>query len=183
MRNDAKIYRGWQVTTACFLALATLMGLANAQDYSGQAAQYSAEDNANTKLVVALVHALNTRDPSVYSRIFSPDYEGFVPLTESVSTRDHELHTVKEVWHGFPDIKWHILEMLSVDNWVVTRCRLGGTHTGEWAGKTPTGRRFEIESIWMHRIENGKIRELREQVDTYGMLWQLGLIEGWTPVE
>jgi steroid delta-isomerase-like uncharacterized protein len=84
--------------------------------------------------------------------------------------------------HGsFPDFYIFPSDMVAGDDWVFTRWRGGGTHTGaplvtSYGDIPASGRSFEIEGMTWHSIRDGKIVEAIGQEDTIGMMMQLGVI-------
>ncbi len=81
----------------------------------------------------------------------------------------------------FPDFYIHPQDMVAFGDTVVTRWRGGGTHLGAAihtvAGDIPaSGRKFEIDGMTWHRMENGQIVEALGNEDTVGMFNQLGII-------
>lgn len=74
---------------------------------------------------------------------------------------------------GLPDVR------LEVDDWiidgekVVARCRVYGTHRGEFLGYAPTGRRVEWTAIHIWRVSDGLLRERWSQADLLGIVEQL----------
>jgi steroid delta-isomerase-like uncharacterized protein len=82
---------------------------------------------------------------------------------------------------AFPDFYINIQEMVANDDYVVTRWRGGGTHSGGpfhtvEGDLQPNGRSFEIDGMTWHKIVNGKIVESLANEDTVGILMQLGII-------
>ncbi|MGB6867590.1 MAG: ester cyclase, partial [Candidatus Aminicenantaceae bacterium] len=75
----------------------------------------------------------------------------------------------------FPDFNLSIEELFAVEDRVIVRYILRGTHKGDWHGIPATGNKFEISSTFIIRIENGKIVEEREDFDQLGFLQQLGM--------
>jgi predicted ester cyclase len=57
---------------------------------------------------------------------------------------------------------------------VVGRWTTQGTHTGEWAGVPPTGKRATFAGVNIFRIANGKVVELWNHRDDLGLMEQLG---------
>ena len=49
------------------------------------------------------------------------------------------------------------------------------THQGEIQGIPPTGNKIEASGIMIHRVENGKVVEDREEADMLGLMQQLGM--------
>jgi predicted ester cyclase len=50
------------------------------------------------------------------------------------------------------------------------------THTGEFQGIPPTGKRIAVTGIWLDRLAGGKLVERWGVVDALGVLQQLGAI-------
>jgi predicted ester cyclase len=59
---------------------------------------------------------------------------------------------------------------------VATRYVMSATHQGEFANIPPTGKRFTVTGIEMHRFADGKLVELWNVVDVLGILRQLGVV-------
>ena len=59
---------------------------------------------------------------------------------------------------------------------MVTRKTVRGTHRGESMGIPPTGKQVAVGLIDILRVADGKLVEHWNQVDTLGMLQQLGVI-------
>jgi steroid delta-isomerase-like uncharacterized protein len=76
---------------------------------------------------------------------------------------------------GFPDIRCQVEALLSEGDDVVARTVTEGTHTGEFMGHPPTGRRFRAGGVDIFRVREGRLVEHWGVFDTLGMLLQLGL--------
>lgn len=81
----------------------------------------------------------------------------------------------------FPDFHMDVQDMVASGDTVVTHWRGSGTHLGAAIvtvmGDIPaSGRKFEIDGITWHHMENGKIVESLGNEDTVGFLTQLGII-------
>jgi predicted ester cyclase len=58
---------------------------------------------------------------------------------------------------------------------VVVRLVASGVHTGFHPRMPrPTGRRFEVEQIWISTLADGKVTEIRAVSDRLGLFAQLG---------
>src|SRR6185295_5367581 len=77
---------------------------------------------------------------------------------------------------AFPDLRLTFEDALADRDRVVTRWRLEGTQKGPLMGIAPSGRRVSVEGIRIDRIENGKIAESWMQLDTLGLLEQIGAL-------
>ena len=55
----------------------------------------------------------------------------------------------------------------------ISRCRFVGTHTGEFQGRTPTGKKVSIAVIHIDRFQGDTVVGHRAQMDMHGLLAQL----------
>lgn len=75
---------------------------------------------------------------------------------------------------AFPNKKIKIDNMFSTDDQVVVRWTCTGTHRGQYQGIAPTNKEFKIQGISIYRVTNGRISEIWQVWDHYGLLEQLG---------
>jgi predicted ester cyclase len=76
-------------------------------------------------------------------------------------------------YRGFPDGHHVIEELLVAGSHGVSRCRFVGTHTGEFQGRAPTGRKVSVGVIHIHRFQGEMMVAHRGQIDMHGLLAQL----------
>ncbi len=102
----------------------------------------------------------------------------------SVSREDIQ-RVLEDIFATFPDWRMDIIEMVAIDDIVILRCTVSGTHLGTGripvnggmlVGVPPTGKRFEVSHIHWTRIKDGKIAEHHATRDDLGMMQQLGLV-------
>ena len=78
---------------------------------------------------------------------------------------------------GFPD--WHgEFELLAEGDQVVQRWTGQGTHRGEFMGIAATDTPITMTGISIFRLASGRIVEMWSEGDTFGLLQQLGAIQG-----
>jgi predicted ester cyclase len=166
----------------CIVPLVLLFCFTNAcQDKAAMAEleKYRAQakvEEQNETLVRTVFDGLNKRNMTVYQEMYAPEYGWHFPSNNPKGmTREEEAAFVKVLIAGFPDMHWDIKEMVVHGDMVVVRFTSGGTHTGEYQGLLPTGKKAEASGLWMGRIINGKIAEGREDYDVLGMMQQLGM--------
>jgi predicted ester cyclase len=76
---------------------------------------------------------------------------------------------------AFRDIAIAPQELIAEGDQVVVRFLASGTHTGLHPRMPqPTGRRFEVEQIWIFTLDRGKVTEIRAVSDRLGLFAQLG---------
>ena len=78
---------------------------------------------------------------------------------------------------AFDDLTYEVKDAFGDGDRVAVRLITRGTHTGEFMGKPPTGRRFEIEAIHIYRLENGRVAEHWAKRDDVALAQQIGLFE------
>ncbi|MEZ5102405.1 MAG: ester cyclase [Thermoleophilia bacterium] len=83
-------------------------------------------------------------------------------------------------WFGimraaFPDLRFHVDELLPSGDRVVVRAHVTGTHEGEWMGMPATGRSFSVNVIDILRVgDDGLVHEHWGVFDAMAMMEQLG---------
>jgi len=112
-------------------------------------------------------------------------------LVEEV-LNDRRLDVIDELYHprlagaarrwiepflaSFSDVHMRIDNLIAEDDTVVGRFSCSGTHSGDWLGHPPTGRRFtDIAEVYIFRIADGRIVRAWGLEDTLSRLRQLGL--------
>lgn len=82
-------------------------------------------------------------------------------------------------WDGFEesfsDVDRDVVHTIATPEHVITVMDLSGTHTGEFLGHAPTGKRFTVRNVQVVRIADGRSAERWGSTDQLGILQQLGL--------
>ncbi|MEW5351202.1 MULTISPECIES: ester cyclase [unclassified Streptomyces] len=74
-----------------------------------------------------------------------------------------------------PGDGFHAEQLIAEGDEVVARLRVCGVHTGYHPRMPePTGRRCDVEQIWIFTVRAGRIAEIRAVSDRLGMFLQLG---------
>ena len=76
---------------------------------------------------------------------------------------------------SFTDIEREVIETIVTPTHLVTIMNLSGTHTGEFLGHAPTGRRFTVRNVQVLGFRDGKASDRWGSTDELGILQQLGL--------
>jgi steroid delta-isomerase-like uncharacterized protein len=77
-------------------------------------------------------------------------------------------------WHRiFPDFRFTIEEIIAEGDMVAVRLILSGTQEGTWKDIPATGRHIRVTHMMFLRFENGKVVEIWEDFDEFGMRQQL----------
>lgn len=78
--------------------------------------------------------------------------------------------------NAFPDLHFHIDDLLAEGDKLVTRWTATGTHLANLMGIPPTGKSAVVTGIIMERFENGLSVENWGVFDELGLMQQLGII-------
>jgi len=76
---------------------------------------------------------------------------------------------------AFPDLHYHLEDMIAEGDMVVQRTTVHGTMKGDFMGMSATGKHANWSEIHISRFVNGKLAEHWANIDQLGMLQQLGL--------
>ena len=110
-------------------------------------------------------------------RYFSADFINF--------GRPCPLDRVREIfgaWRtAFPDLHFTVDAQLAEGDQVLSHCTLSGTHLGPFVllqlwSLPPTGKRFSVRQMHLHRLRDGQVIEHWAVREDLGMLQQLGVI-------
>ena len=77
---------------------------------------------------------------------------------------------------SFTDIEREVIETIVTPTHLVTIMNLSGTHTGEFLGHAPTGKRFTVRNVQVLGFRDGKASDRWGSTDELGILQQLGLL-------
>jgi steroid delta-isomerase-like uncharacterized protein len=120
----------------------------------------------------------NEQNYDVIDEVLAEDLIDHNPALPMEITSPAEFkEAVKTIHSAFPDFEAPIEDIIAEGDRVVTRTREMGTHEGTFAGVPPTGESVEVQGINIYRIEDGRIAEMWIQVDTMGLMGQLGVVE------
>jgi predicted ester cyclase len=77
---------------------------------------------------------------------------------------------------AFPDLHFTVEDLIAEGNKVVARLTVRGTQQGAFMGFPPTGKKATITAIDINRIVGDKSVEHWVEMDTLGLLQQLGVV-------
>lgn len=134
------------------------------------------KSQTNLNAVQRLYDAYNNKDATVLNEVIANDYVdyGHEPPGRGLqgAKSDHQ-----EFGHAFEDARFDIDEMFGSDDRVVVRWTVHATHTGAFAGVSPTQKKIAVRGISLYRLRDGKIIETRNLADLLALFKQLGTIE------
>ncbi|MHA2314648.1 MAG: ester cyclase [Candidatus Hermodarchaeia archaeon] len=128
----------------------------------------------NKAIVRRWFEATNTQNLSIYDDLVAPD---FVDHTRQVRGLENVKHFVSMVFKTFPDFHANIEDIIAEGDKVWVRVKITMTHTVEYRGIAPTGKKITETSVSINHIVDGKIVEQWYVTDDMDFYKQLGVIE------
>jgi predicted ester cyclase len=140
----------------------------------------SAIQEANKATFRRLLNTANSGDVEIITTtiddLLEPDAVFHAALPPGVTAAQ----AMKQIWtvllRAFPDLQVTVEDVLAVDDKIVARNTVTGTHQGEYLGLAPTGRTVTYAEIFIARFEAGRVAEIWGVVDGLAQRRQLGLI-------
>lgn len=123
----------------------------------------------NKAIVRRFIDAYNKLDFA--DDLVAPDY-----VDPELGGREGLKQLMNMFFKAFPDFHETIEDIIAEGDQVWVRLTYTGTHTGEYLGFAPTGKKITSRAIDMYRIVNGKIVEIN-RVEELDFLKGLGVIE------
>jgi steroid delta-isomerase-like uncharacterized protein len=135
----------------------------------------AADLDGNKRLVRDYIEtAVNKRQPDAVGSYLAGDFVEHNPnLPPGLAGNKQFLASLMA---GFSDYHGDIEDMIAEGDKVVTRTRWTGTQDGPFVGRPATGNKLEFTTSDFYRIENGKIVEHWDVVDSLRRAVALGLV-------
>lgn len=128
----------------------------------------------NKVIVRRLFEEFNKHNVALLDKLMAPDY--FDHALRSRSLEDYKQFI--SMWiNGFPDFHVTIEDIIEEGAKVWVLVKFTGTHTGEFRGLAPTGKKCEVTVVHIYRIFSGKVVEGWSVDDWMDCFQQLGVIE------
>ena len=137
----------------------------------------------NINLVRKLYDLYNKSDLNrlnAFDEILAPNLQLHDPAVSNKSGPQALKQAETMYIKAFPNKINKIDNIFAADDLVVVRWTVAGTNKGEFQGNAPTNKEFKISGISIYRITSGKISEIWQIWDRYGLLEQLGEIHHHT---
>ena len=133
-----------------------------------------ADLNRNKEVVLRFMRLMDEApsDLDVLDEVLASDLRLQIGSSHLDRTQTKEL--IRAFYAAFPDYAHTPEEILAVGDTVVLRITNRATHTGDFQGVAPTGRRISFGQIAIYRMADGKISEVWEEADLLGLMQQLG---------
>jgi predicted ester cyclase len=123
------------------------------------------------------VDAFNARDDEGEADARAADYIGHAPDSMHLPALDSDAWVafLSTFLEGFPDLHLDVQDTVADEEMNAQRILFTGTHTGQFRGLPPTGRKVRFSGLEISRMVDGKAAEHWFQMDTLTMFEQLGL--------
>ncbi len=132
---------------------------------------------SDNKAIIPRVRMLwNTGDLSKIDDIFATDFVNHDPNAPDVKDLEGYKEFFVRTHTAFPDFQVTNEDIIAEGDKVVSRYTATGTHKGELFGIPPTGKKATWEGININRFADGKIVEVWQSRDMFGLFQQLGII-------
>jgi len=133
-------------------------------------------EEQNKEVVKRFWEEFNKGNVEIYQELFSPNYAYYAPSNSpKPMSREEMMEFMKQFFEAFPESVWSIEDLIAAGDKVVIRFVYRGIQEGDFLGVPAAGNKVEMGGIIIHRIENGKIIEDRDESDMLGFMTQLGM--------
>jgi steroid delta-isomerase-like uncharacterized protein len=130
----------------------------------------------NKAVVHRWVEAFNEGNLDAVDELVTDSYIRHDPNAPEVRGPEEEKRLIVMYRSDFPDLHFTVEDMVAEGDKVATRIGISATHRGELLGIPPTEKQLAFTAMELYRIANGKIDEQWVNVDTLGMMQQIGAI-------
>jgi steroid delta-isomerase-like uncharacterized protein len=110
--------------------------------------------------------------------ICAPDLKGHAGAGADLAQLKQSIGSFRE---AFPDLRAEIRHALAEDDLVSTWVSYQGTHQGEFAGVSGTGRPVKFVAWDLIRVEEGHIAEITQYCDVFTLMNQIGALPTAAP--
>ena len=132
---------------------------------------------ANKAIIRRLTEDLwNAGNLSVADELIADNFVNHNPGPGQTPDREAFKQSITEFHNGFSGIRFNIDDLISEGDKTVARGTFHGTHTGEFAGVSATGKDVMMSWIVILRIKDGRITERWLHYNELDFLTQLGVI-------
>jgi len=146
--------------------------MAELEEFRAQAAI----EAKNIELIKRLGEGLKKRNFEISKELCAPEFAYYsASISPEPLSLEETIEAFKMEFQGFPNdynVKTH--ELIAKGDKVIGRFTVTGTHEGEYYGIPATGNKIEFGAIDIYHIKEGKIVEIREEIDSLGLNLKLG---------
>lgn len=130
---------------------------------------------ANLDLMQRRREGMASGDPDAMRDLFDPGFVDHDPAADQPEGGEGLAWYWADFEKSFSDVERERVHTVATPEHVITVMDLSGTHTGEFMGHAPTGKRFTVRNVQVMRVVDGRMVERWGSTDQLGILQQLGL--------
>ena len=123
-----------------------------------------------------LEEAWNKGNVGILDELMASDYSRYMSGPAKPLNREGQKQRITAFRKALPDLHLTIDDLVAEGDKVVFRITLRGTHQGAFMGVSPTGKPVTVTAIDIARFAGGKIVEHWGQMDSLGLMQQLGAV-------
>jgi steroid delta-isomerase-like uncharacterized protein len=116
--------------------------------------------------------AVNRADDALLAQLVHEDFEGLDGGRGPAAFA----RTVAGLRAGFPDLRFHVEDVVAQGDRVVVRWTWRGTHRGPFRGIAASGREVTNSGIVIYQLRDGRVVRAWLEADRLGVLQQLGAL-------
>ena len=130
----------------------------------------------NIKIVEKLFAAWNSHNPQEVLKCYHEDFRREDVSNHFAYGKQTLLKVVESYLHAFPDVSFHIDEVVDKDGRIVVCWTASGYHRGKIMNIPATGKYISFKGVSILHIEDELIMNVWYLWDEAGMLRQMGLL-------
>jgi len=126
-------------------------------------------------------HSKDVADVSVIDDTVSPGIvcHGFPGMT--IRDKESYKNFFRVFRQAFTDMDWKVHALVADESHVSARWQISATHSGDFAGVRPDGRRITFDGMVLYRMEDGLIAETWLHINELMLLRQIGATAAGAP--
>lgn len=161
------------VILACFaFACQDKAAMGELEKYRAQAAV----EARNIEIIKAAIAEIDKRNLEGFQAYVAPEFKLYAPSNSTTPvSRDDYIAMVKMMTAAIPDMVHNVTEVFAVEDRVILRVAIQGTHLAELQGIPPTGNKVTVSYIAIMRLKDGLVVEEIAEEDFLGLYQQLGM--------
>jgi steroid delta-isomerase-like uncharacterized protein len=130
--------------------------------------------DAGKQLVRSFIEdVINTRNLNAAGDYMAEDMVEQVPFPGQGPGLAGLKNVLRGLFAAFPDMRWIVEEQIAETDKVLTRFVWAGTHDGDFLGVPASGRKVSVWGMVIDRLENGRVKDTRILMDTFGLMQQI----------
>jgi len=131
---------------------------------------------ANKQVILNWATELNKSNLAYLQEVIHPDFVDHNPFPGVPANKEGYIATLtKAHQEWFPGIQVEVVDVLAGDDKVAFRVNVKAKHVGNVMGAPGTGKDLAWEAYGIYRVQDGKLIERWELLDSFSFMSQLGM--------